>query len=210
MVIRTGVLNNPLVDEAASQAVHRLLDQQQVGYVVVLTGSAAGPRNLIEETLRRWCDEEELDLVITVGGTLPAPGPSQLENIPEATLAVAERLVPGLPEAMRAHAGQTSRIALLDRSVCAIRGRTLILNLPEGAGLSALFLEGVVDQLPGIVAHLQSSANAPRPIDQAWPELDQSGHDQPAASRHPTAFSGLDSEEFAEFLAARRTGGGKR
>ena len=99
-------------------------------------------------TLRRWCDEEELDLVLTVGGTMPAPGPSGRQIVPDAAAEVAERSLPGLGEAMRAYAQETTDLALIERSAAVIRGRTLILNLPDGAGPATLFLEAVT----GVIA----------------------------------------------------------
>lgn len=71
-----------------------------------------------------------MDLILTIGGTAPAPGPSALEITPEATSAVLERPLPGLPEAMRSAMGKKTPLAFLDRSVAGVRGRTVILNLP--------------------------------------------------------------------------------
>ncbi len=85
--------------------------------------------------------------------------------MPEATLAVAERLLPGLPETMRALAYEQSPLALLDRGVAAIRGRTVLLNLPAGAGPAALFLDAVVEVIPAIVRHLQDDPSAPQLAD---------------------------------------------
>ena len=80
----------------------------------------------IEAQLKAWCDSGEMDVILTTGGT----GFSPRDRTPEATLAVAERLAPGLAEAMRlASLGKTPH-AMLSRSVCAIRGSTLIVNLP--------------------------------------------------------------------------------
>ncbi len=73
---------------------------------------------------------------------------SPLLSLPEATIRVAERIVPGIPEAMRAAVSQRSRYAALFRGVCAIRGRTLILNLPgEPRGVHE-HLMAVMDLLP--------------------------------------------------------------
>ena len=133
MVVRTGILCIPDYDEAAAAAVRRLLTGVVPGALVVLEQRTLGQRNLIAEVLRRWSDEEELDLIVTIGATLPAPGPSGRELAPEATLEVAERLLPGLAEAMRAQGQEVSPLALLERGVAVIRGRTAIVNLPAGA-----------------------------------------------------------------------------
>ena len=81
---------------------------------------------LLEAELRRLCDTRSVDLILTTGGT----GFSPRDIMPEATMAVAERLVPGIGEAMRWNSlGVTSR-AMLSRGIAVIRAETLIVNLP--------------------------------------------------------------------------------
>jgi molybdopterin biosynthesis enzyme MoaB len=193
-VIKTGLLCVPGFDEAAVEAVRRILLQSVEGAVVLQEQRASMQRNVIEDILRRWCDEEELDLVITIGGTLPAPGPSGREIVPDATLRVAERPMPGLGEAMRAFAEEELPLAVIDRSVAAIRGRTLLVNLPAGAQAAGLFLEGIAEVIGAVVAHLQEDPTAPQLADGAV-ESPQAGSDAPGAPR-----SGLNADEFAAFL----------
>lgn len=83
-------------------------------------------RELIAETLRRWADELQLDLILTTGGT----GFSQRDVTPEATLAIAERNVPGIAEVMRAESLKATSKAMLSRAVAVIRKYTLIINMP--------------------------------------------------------------------------------
>ena len=171
MVIRTGLLgigaaNNPILDNHALDAVSEQLHARLPDVAIMLTQVAGSQRHWLADILTRWCDEEELDLVLTVGGTLPAAGPSGNEITPDATRDVLERDLPGLAEAMRVHAGAETRLALLDRSVCGIRGRTLLLNLPSGAATAVLFLSGVIDLIPAALAHLQELDNAPLPEDE--------------------------------------------
>jgi molybdopterin adenylyltransferase len=192
MAVKTGLLCVPQYEEAAVDAVRRLLAASVPGVVVLLEQHASMQRNLIEEILCRWCDEEELDLIITIGGTLPAPGPSAHEIVPDATLSVAERQLPGLSEAMRAYAQDELPIAIIDRSVAAIRGRTLLINLPAGTGPAKLFLAGVVDVIGAVVAHLQEEPAAPQLADElADDDVDEAGRG---------AKSGLNAEDFAAFL----------
>ncbi|HMN28843.1 MAG TPA: molybdopterin-binding protein [Caldilineaceae bacterium] len=198
MLIRTGILMTPQPDEEAKAAVVNRLRSATPGAQVLLEKSSPGPRRLLEEILRRWCDEDELDLVITVGGTLPAPGPSGRETMPEATSAVVERLLPGLSEEMRAYAREVSALALLDRGVAGIRGRTLILNLPESAAMATLFLEAVVDP---ILAHLQEQADGPRFGDLAVAPTDDEKPQPPVHNNK------LDAGEFAAFLASAKREG---
>lgn len=81
---------------------------------------------IIAERLRRWSDELALDLILTTGGT----GLSPRDVTPEATLAVVERQVPGIAEAMREEGRRHTPMAMLSRAVVGVRGRTLIVNLP--------------------------------------------------------------------------------
>jgi molybdopterin adenylyltransferase len=80
----------------------------------------------ITARLLRWADEQKFDLILTTGGT--GLGPRDLT--PEATRSAAERLVPGIPEWLRAASGQSNPHAFLSRGLAALRGRTLIINLP--------------------------------------------------------------------------------
>jgi molybdopterin biosynthesis enzyme MoaB len=135
-----------------------------------------------------------LDLVITIGGTLPAPGPSGREILPEATLRVAERPMPGLGEAMRAYAEEELPLAMIDRSVAAIRGRTLLVNLPAGARAAGLFLQGIAQYLAAVVAHLQEDPSAPHLAEDAA----ESSQAESGVASAPK--SGLNADEFAAFL----------
>lgn len=83
-------------------------------------------RELIEEKLIEYADTIGVDLIITTGGT----GFSLRDVTPEATLAVVDRLAPGLAEAMRAESLKITPMAMLSRAAAGIRGRTLIINLP--------------------------------------------------------------------------------
>lgn len=71
-------------------------------------------------------DDLGVDLVLTTGGT----GLGPRDVTPEATLAVIDRLVPGIPEAMRARSLAVTNRAMLSRAVAGVRGRSLIINLP--------------------------------------------------------------------------------
>jgi molybdenum cofactor synthesis domain-containing protein len=83
-------------------------------------------QDLIEQRLRYLTDELCLDLVVSTGGT----GVSPLDVTPDATLAVIDRQVPGMAEAMRTASLLKTPHAMLSRAVAGIRGQTLIINLP--------------------------------------------------------------------------------
>lgn len=80
----------------------------------------------LERELIHLCDDKKLNLILTTGGT----GLSPRDNAPEATLAVADRQVPGIAEYMRAKSFEITPKAMLSRGAAAIRGRSLIINLP--------------------------------------------------------------------------------
>ena len=83
-------------------------------------------RPVIEATLRELVDERRCDLVVTTGGTGPAPR----DVTPEATLAVGDREMPGFGEQMRRISLEFVPTAILSRQVAVIRGKALVMNLP--------------------------------------------------------------------------------
>lgn len=98
----------------------------------------------ISATLRELVDVERCDLVLTTGGTGPAPR----DVTPEATLAVADKVMPGFGEQMRQISLRFVPTAILSRQVAVIRGRALILNLPGQPKSIAETLEGLPDAQP--------------------------------------------------------------
>ena len=86
----------------------------------------ADDRAEIETTLRRLCDTDHCDLILTTGGTGPAPR----DVTPEATRAVLDRELPGFGEIMRVQSFAKVPTAILSRATAGTRGRTLLVNLP--------------------------------------------------------------------------------
>lgn len=80
----------------------------------------------IEKTLCQLADNEKCQLIITTGGTGPAPR----DVTPEATIAVCHKLLPGFGEVMRAHSLKFVKTAMLSRQSAGIRNQTLIINMP--------------------------------------------------------------------------------
>jgi molybdopterin adenylyltransferase len=99
---------------------------------------------LIERALIELCDEVGCHLVLTTGGTGPAPR----DVTPEATLAVAHKVMPGFGEAMRAVSLKYVPTAILSRQVGVIRGKTLILNLPGQPKAIKETLDGIFAAVP--------------------------------------------------------------
>ena len=83
-------------------------------------------RELISQKLMAYADIDRVDIVFTTGGTGLAPR----DVTPEATLAVCDRLVPGITDAMRLKSLEVTDRAMLSRAVAGIRAGTLIINLP--------------------------------------------------------------------------------
>ncbi len=99
---------------------------------------------LIEKTLIELCDSVGCHLVLTTGGTGPAPR----DVTPEATLAIAHKVMPGFGEQMRAVSLKYVPTAILSRQVGVIRGKTLIINLPGQPKAIKETLDGVFAAVP--------------------------------------------------------------
>lgn len=83
-------------------------------------------KELIIAKLKKYCDVDQVDLVVTTGGT----GFSPRDTTPEAMREVIERDVPGIPEAIRSYGQERTPYAMLSRAVAGLRGNSLIVNLP--------------------------------------------------------------------------------
>jgi molybdopterin adenylyltransferase len=110
----------------------------------------------LADKLRLYADRADVNLVMTTGGT----GVSPRDNTPEATRAVIEREVPGMAEAMRAESLKRTKMAMISRSVCGIRGGSLIVNLPGSpAGVRECFAI-IKDVLPHALSLLAGQSHS--------------------------------------------------
>ena len=116
---------------------------KNAGYEVVVIAIVPDEQTQIEEKLRQIADSGEVQLLVTTGGTGFAPR----DVTPEATLAVCQRLTPGIPEAMRYASMQVTNRAMLSRAQAGIRGGTLIINLPGSPKAARENLEAVLPAL---------------------------------------------------------------
>lgn len=107
-------------------------------------------RQEIETLLRRLCDEDGCDLVLTTGGT----GPSRRDVTPEATKAVIERELPGFGEIMRSRSFDKVPTAILSRSTAGTRGKSLIVNLPGNPKAIGECLPLVIPAIREALKHL--------------------------------------------------------
>lgn len=99
---------------------------------------------IISKKLREWSDAVGLDLIVTSGGT----GLSPRDVTPEATLAVIDKIIPGLTEAMRMATMKRKPEAILSRAVAGSRGKCLIVNLPGSPKAVKECLEVILPVLP--------------------------------------------------------------
>ena len=104
---------------------------------------------VIESTLKELADLESCNLILTTGGTGPAPR----DITPEATLAIADKVMPGFGEQMRQISLQFVPTAILSRQVAVIRGSTLIINLPGQPKSIRETLEGLKDESGKALVH---------------------------------------------------------
>ena len=126
--------------DGSGPVVRQLLEEAgyQVGEVVIIPDE----QPLIEEALIKAAGED-IALIVTTGGTGFAPR----DVTPEATLAVCQRLTPGIPEAMRAASMAITPRGCLSRAAAGIRGRSLIVNLPGSPKAALENLEAVLDPI---------------------------------------------------------------
>ncbi len=126
------------------------------GWQVVRRAVVSDDQERVEATLMAWADSAEMDLILTTGGT----GFAARDRTPEATLAVVDRLAPGLAEAMRSASLRVTPHAMLSRAVAGIRGRTLIVNLPGSPRAATENLEVILPALPHAVALLKEAPDS--------------------------------------------------
>lgn len=125
-----------------------------IGGKVVIYKIVPDEKREISETIIDMSDNVGVDLILTTGGT----GFSPRDITPEATLAVIDRLVPGIPEAMRQKSLEITPKAMLSRAVAGIRNSALIINLPGSPKAVAECLEVVLPVLPHGIQILKGQA----------------------------------------------------
>jgi molybdenum cofactor synthesis domain-containing protein len=130
-----------------------LLEQ---GWQVVRTAILPDDLVLLGEALASWADSDDVDVILTTGGT----GFAARDVTPEATLAVCQRLAPGLAEAMRAASLRATPHAMLSRAAAGIRRRTLIVNLPGSPRGALENLAVILPVLPHAVQLLSEDPGA--------------------------------------------------
>jgi molybdopterin adenylyltransferase len=122
-----------------------------LSWLVVDTAVCPDDEARIAERLIHWADGGVADLILTTGGTGLAPR----DVTPEATQVVVTRLVPGIPEAMRAASLTKTPHAVISRGIAGVRGRALIINLPGSPKAALENLDSVAAALEHAVSKIQ-------------------------------------------------------
>ena len=136
-------------DKSSPAIANRLREN---GYEVVEQLLLADEMAALKAALIRLCDQRQLDLILTTGGT----GFSPRDTTPEATLAVATRLAPGIAEAIRAESLKITKHAMLSRAQSVIRGKTLIINLPGSPKACMESMDVFMDAIPHAMGLLRN------------------------------------------------------
>ncbi|XP_061236383.1 gephyrin isoform X15 [Pezoporus occidentalis] len=155
----------------------------------------------IKETLIDWCDEKELNLILTTGGTGFAPRDVTPENFPTfplcglqrgATKEVIEREAPGMALAMLMGSLNVTPLGMLSRPVCGIRGKTLIINLPGSKKGSQECFQFILPALPHAIDLLRDAIVK---VKEVHDELEDLPSPPPPLSPPPTTSPHKQTED---------------
>jgi len=150
--------------------------------------AVSNEREPIRAALIRLCDEEKCPLVLTTGGT----GPARDDIMPDVTLEVLDRKLPGFGEVMRFYSYERFKVSVLSRAEAGVRGKSLVINLPARPKpikfCLRLLQEGIseaLEQITGIKPELRGDEIVV-PIDKYLPFLKKiRPRPDPAGEKHP-------------------------
>lgn len=128
-------------EDLSGPAIKEIVERE--GYQVVSMDILPDDRAMLSRRMAEIADENQAELILTTGGT----GFSPRDVMPEATEDITERKVPGIPEAIRAYSMTITKRAMLSRGASAIRGQSLIVNLPGSPKAVEESLTYILDSL---------------------------------------------------------------
>ena len=140
--------------DASGPALVEMIQRQ--GWQVIHQDVLPDDFNLLRELLANWSDRDDVDVILTTGGT----GFSPRDVTPEATRAVIDREAPGLAEAMRSASAAKSPHAMLSRAIAGLRGGVLIVNLPGSPKAAVENFQVVIPALEHAVKLLREDPDA--------------------------------------------------
>ena len=145
-------------DDSSGQAIKDLLEGDE--FHVVRYEIVSDDKDTISAKLAEWADAEDVDMIVTTGGT----GLGRYDVTPEACLAILDKEVPGMAEAMRAKTLEFPPMAMISRSVTGIRGNTLIITLPGSTKAVQECLDVVMPVIPHALEllHRETVSEHPR------------------------------------------------
>jgi molybdopterin adenylyltransferase len=141
LTISDSVARDERVDLSGPAIVQRC---RELGWEVTSSLKCSDDPGQVRSHLRQLADSRRVDLILTTGGT----GLGPRDNTPEATLDVAEKVIPGLAEEMRRKGAELTPTAVLSRGVAVVRNVSLILNLPGSPKGAVESLDTLAKLLP--------------------------------------------------------------
>jgi molybdopterin adenylyltransferase len=141
LTISDSVARDERIDLSGPAVIQRCRD---LGWEVTSSLKCSDDPGQVRSHLRQLADSRRVDLILTTGGT----GLGPRDNTPEATLDVAEKIIPGLAEEMRRKGAELTPNAILSRGVAVVRDLSLILNLPGSPKGAVESLDALAQLLP--------------------------------------------------------------
>ncbi|MCP1101546.1 molybdopterin adenylyltransferase [Aequitasia blattaphilus] len=150
ITVNTAVYKNE-EEDAAGILLKEILEEDNIE--VVFSKALPSDREVLSKVMQRIADSDMADLILTTGGA--GCGPEDFT--PEATMDITDRMLWGIPEAMRAYTLQKTKRAMLSRGVAGIRTETLIVNLPGKAKAAASVLKYLLPTLTHAVGVIRQA-----------------------------------------------------
>jgi molybdopterin adenylyltransferase len=150
LTISDSVARDERIDLSGPAVVQRC---RELGWEVTSSLKCSDDPGQVRSHLRQLADSRRVDLILTTGGT----GLGPRDNTPEATLDIAEKVIPGLAEEMRRKGAEQTPTAVLSRGVAVVRNVSLILNLPGSPKGAVESLDTLAQLLPHAIQVLHGA-----------------------------------------------------